>query len=267
MATKRFLVLFLAVLMVPLAACKRSQPEPERRSAIVPPDIRSGDGMVVPPKDRQESSPELVGLSMPVRPITGAPLIQALERRCGSREMLIQVVGTMLPSASSKGSGITPEDVVQYAVRQPAMGGVIGRDGIFCIMKDGKPIAAVTTRILDYDTGRLARLRRYTPQELARISGQLAEFSAEFTAATGIEPPFLMFFSESFRNAAIEITVGKNAGNGAAYDVRSFGRIMVATHTIKGREFAFATEAFLGRIGDAADGDLESLLPGAGQIY
>ena len=180
---------------------------------------------------------------------------------------MIDVVRAMLPPAMSSGKQVTPADMVHYAVIQPEFGGIIGRNGIFCLMRGGKPTVAITTKILDYGTGRRCLLRRYSPREMAELTPYLEAFGGRYRQETGQETPFLLFFSESFRDAAIEITVAKGAGKGDSYGIQSYGRIVVATDDIRGTTYAIASELFPGQVGDGSETDMDSLLPDKGTIY
>lgn len=273
MRARNVAMLMMAVLIgAGLAACHKKT-EPVRQSKqIVPPDIQAGEGMqgpTVPVPDIQPPEPpELIGLRLPIRQFPGGNLIDAFEEQAGSRTTMIRAVRLMLPPQSTEHSKIiTPDTIVAYAIFQPEFGGVIGREGIFCFLRNGKPVVAMTTKILDYRTGKLFPLRQYQPQELAEAYLKLQPHILDYRLLTGKDAPFVIFFSESFRDAAIEMVVAQEAGRDDEYSVRSYGKFIFATDSFRGTMFSIASEFFPISETVGNSNDLELLLPNSDSIY
>jgi hypothetical protein len=267
MRLRNFVV--LAVILsaaLALNACKGKQPEPPKQTSIAPPDVHVGDDMQVPPP--------VAPAGISIRGAgSGEMMYSGLEGLVGSRKKLIDLAQLMVlktTTITKPGSGdkLSAEKLIAYAVLQPDAGGVLARDGVLCFFDSGLPMRAITTRTLDYRTGQKVQPRRYSDEELLLLSSKLIALNMVINGKAGIRgQSFVLIMSDSFREAAIEVTYSRYTKAQGDYFIKNMGATAVIVSDFNGQQEAIAADIFPAKVHETRSDDADGLLSNPGTVY
>ncbi len=258
------LLFAISVLIVPapfFAACKAKAPA--RSAQIAQPEVRSDEESL--PLPERPQVPHRGTAFFPVRPpVISETMLELMATRLGPRDKVIELAQAIVIAKGVPEGRPTTESLLGYAITQPQFGGLIREEGIFCVFKDDVPVAAITTKVLDYRTAQRAVVRRYTPQELRAVTRELTVFARRHKRDTGKTLTDIVIFSESYRDAAVEVILNREAGLETPYSLRNWGPAVVILQRLADRDLAVAGEIFPVRLEEGID--LDDLLKHSGPL-